>query len=258
MSLIGICIVNFNTTELVSELLKSIKENIKIKVRISIVSNGSWESYSNLNNFLQEWSGDIQHNFSENRGLGSGMNLAASFIRNSDIFWFLNSDLEIEEGSIEALLREARKHDKFMLGSVSKTLDRMDYGLKQNKFTGLFRMSDTFERDLLPYGSALFIDSDSFYEVGCFDENFFLYYEEIDLAYRLMRKAIHIEVVADSHLFHRQGESTGVKRNRKRATNMRLIMYESGLRFFFKHDKPRMVVFMHFIIYSELKEALRG
>lgn len=258
MSLIGICIVNYNTSELVSELLTSIKQNIKIKVRISIISNGSLESYINLDKSLQEESCDIQHNFSENRGLGSGLNLAASFIRDSDILWFLNSDLEIKDGSIEALLRVARMHDKFMLGSVSETLDRMDYGLKQDKFTGLFRMSDTFERNLLPYGSALFIDSVSFYEVGCFDENFFLYYEELDLAYRLVRKAIHIEVVADSHLRHLQGESTGVKRNRKRNTRMRYLMYKSGLRFFFKHEKPRIVVYMLFIIYSELKEALRG
>lgn len=60
-----------------------------------------------------------------------------------------------------------------------------------------------------PYGSCMLIRRKAFEEAGGFDEKFFIYCEETDLALRLSKKGWKIFRAADAEVVHNHGASAG-------------------------------------------------
>ena len=62
--------------------------------------------------------------------------------------------------------------------------------------------------DICPLGAALLIRAEPFFELGGFDEHYFLYSEETDLAYRLKQRGWGSSSCADAVVAHVGGQST--------------------------------------------------
>jgi GT2 family glycosyltransferase len=58
-------------------------------------------------------------------------------------------------------------------------------------------------------GSALLLRREALDEVGLFDESFFLYFEEVDLCFRLHRASWEMRYVPDVTVVHHKGELSG-------------------------------------------------
>jgi len=61
-------------------------------------------------------------------------------------------------------------------------------------------------------GAALAFRRETFEVLGGFDENFFIYFEEVDLCYRLFSQGKQIHFVPDAEITHVGGASTAQKR----------------------------------------------
>ena len=82
-------------------------------------------------------------------------------------------------------------------------------------------------------GASCMIRTRALREVGLFDEGFFLYFEEVDLMYRLRRAGWSIRYAPASHVFHIGGAATGLREGKALTTpSFPLYWFQSRRRFF--------------------------
>ncbi len=58
-------------------------------------------------------------------------------------------------------------------------------------------------------GTGLLVNLPLIEKVGCFDERYFMYYEDLDWSIRLRQAGYRLRLVADAHLYHRVSFSSG-------------------------------------------------
>jgi len=139
-----------------------------------------------------------------NLGFGGGLNLGIQVAQGEYLF-LLNNDIEIDPGCI-AQLAEAMNSDPSIGMLQPKILDLQDPSYFHSSGAGgmmdIFgypfargRIFDTVEKDAGQYdrpievfwasGASVFVRREAVEQAGLFDPDFFLYMEEIDLAWRL-------------------------------------------------------------------------
>lgn len=80
-------------------------------------------------------------------------------------------------------------------------------------------------------GAFMFIRSSALQKAGLLDEDFFMYGEDIDLSYRILRSGYNIYYLPTTSIIHYKGEST-----RKSSLNYILTFYQAMLIFTKKHS----------------------
>jgi hypothetical protein len=89
--------------------------------------------------------------------------------------------------------------------------------------------SETREVDVLQ-GASLILRKEALDQIGLFDEDYFMYTEEVDLCYRLKKGGWHLFWVPQSEIIHYGGQST-----QQAAAKMFISLYQTKLLFFTKH-----------------------
>jgi GT2 family glycosyltransferase len=166
----------------------------------------------------------------ENRGYGGGNNPALRIALNQlecEYVWVLNNDCVVDEKALTALISCATAHQG--AGVVGATL--IDYadrarvqcagGCRYNPLTTIFSpllggvsLSQSLTtphdpgRDYIS-GASLFFRATALRHVGLFDERFFLYYEELDMARRLRAAGYSDWWCRSAWIYHKGGMSTG-------------------------------------------------
>jgi GT2 family glycosyltransferase len=172
----------------------------------------------------------------ENYGFAKGNNTAFKFaLRRSDFkyVWLLNNDTVIEKDTLYNLIKEAEKDNKIgFIGSVIRYYDNPELiqTVGGGKFYPVFGMGRLYMKNKhisvlnkltseeankhLDYimGASLLIKREVLEEVGIFDEDYFLYTEELDLITRGRKKGWKLSVVLDSHVYHKESASTKDKK----------------------------------------------
>ncbi|MDZ7291143.1 MAG: glycosyltransferase family 2 protein [candidate division KSB1 bacterium] len=92
-------------------------------------------------------------------------------------------------------------------------------------------------------GACLAIRRKIFDELGGFDENFFMYIEDVDLSYRLKRHGAKILYLPSAHVFHAGGQSGS-----QMAIQNYLGLYRSFYYYFHKHHPRRTVIAVKLIL----------
>ena len=172
-------------------IFNSIK-NISKKFKITIVEN------SNDLNFKQNIEKRTNTNCiltGENKGFGSAFNIGAKTIKSKYILHF-NPDAMINDSVIENLYNNVEKTE-FGIISVKQSND-------QTKI--LNNTCNLIEVDNVK-GFVMLIKNSVIKEVNYFDENFFLYLEEIDLCKRLKRINKKIYLAQNILVKHTGGKS---------------------------------------------------
>ncbi len=167
-----------------------------------------------------------------NLGFAGGCNVgirAASPDR-FDYFWFLNNDTVIERSALEAMLRRALQDPKVgMVGSTLLFYDtpgivqalagaRMDLtrGFSRHIGEGLALEqlrpdAAAIEREMTYIcGASMLVSAAFVREIGLMQEDYFLYFEEIDWAMRGQGK-FTLGYAPDSQVFHKSGASSSKK-----------------------------------------------
>jgi hypothetical protein len=173
----------------------------------------------------------------ENMGFSHGNNLAIKN-SNSRYYLLLNSDTEVYEDSINGLLEffeELKEKKKINIGIAGPKIINTDgsvqlscrrfpsfinaafytllAGIKpDNRFSRIYKLADAdrsmpFEVDWVS-GSAMMISAEAIKLVGMFDENYFMYVEDVDLCYRMRQSQFKVYYYPLAEILHHIGGST--------------------------------------------------
>lgn len=225
--MISIIIVNYNTKNATAECLDSLFAFSDFWGEIIVVDNNSQDGSVDLLRGRFPSIKILENQ--ENLGFAQANNQAATQATGKILF-FLNSDTLIQEDIFSAI-----KEDFFQkkdLGGLAPTLLTEQGELQEHAcgdFPGVLSLltnkirpyqkketsSDLSEVDWVS-GAALAVRKDVFEQVGGFDHNFFMYFEDIDLCYRIKKEGY--KIVRDNRMFvlHRGGVSFGSNNKQKK------------------------------------------
>ena len=187
---ITIIIASFKSDEKVKKCLDSI--NGQCKVILVENSNNlefkkNFESkYDNVECILAE----------DNIGYGIANNLALEKIKTKYAL-ILNPDTILNKSTLEEFIKATKLLPDFAILAPKE----------QNKYEKLSN-DNKFELVNSVKGFAMFLNLSQFRDIGYFDENFFLYFEDIDLCKRLTKKNKKIYLISNLKITHLGAQSS--------------------------------------------------
>jgi hypothetical protein len=252
-----ICIVSWRTRELLRACLRSVVGQPEV-AQVIVVDNASGDGTVEM----------VQAEFPavqlianrENMGYAAGNNQAIR-AGSAPFVLLLNPDTEVRAGALAVLL--AVFHEETRIGAAAPQLLLSDGSVQRscrsfpepgavladmfgfarlfprNERLGRYRMTfwdHTTRREVdQPMASALAIRRTALVEVGLFDEDFPLYFNDVDLCYRLKQAGWRIIFEPAAQLLHHHGQST--RQVRREAI---IESHRSLLRFYRKHYRGKV------------------
>ena len=229
----SVIIINFNTAELTLQAVHSVIEfTSNSTFEIIVVDNASHTNdFLRLKEKIAEWNDKRIHLFRSRVNLGfGGGNMQGVQHAEGQYYVFLNSDAYLQEDSISTMTAFLEKNSRVsMVGGRSvdqtgKPYKAFDHRLSLRK--ELFgdsilhllnprkypsrkkQLSEPTRVGAVP-GSFFVCRASDFDQVGGFDTNIFLYYEEKDLAFRIEKElGKEIYSLPQVNYVHLKGKST--------------------------------------------------
>ena len=177
-----IVINTFNSDEKIYSCLDSINQDYKIL----IIENSKNIKFKK--NIEKKYSNVVCELTGENLGYAKGNNLGLSKVKSSFAL-ILNPDTLMKKKSIDNFFNTALKYDDFAIIAPA-VQEKKDFKISEKN-------NNVFEVESVK-GFAMFLNLDKFKDVGFFDDNFFIYFEEIDLCRRL--KQLNKKIYLDSSI----------------------------------------------------------
>ena len=265
---LAVIIVNYNVKTFLHFCLRSVYAATKnLNTQIIVVDNQSTDGSVN---FIKEHHPSVELlPQNSNLGFAKGCNVGIDH-SSSKYILFLNPDMTISEDSISACLDLWESKEK--PGAVGiKLIDGKGKYLAESKRgnptiantffkqSGLYRLfpkskywngyylghlseDETHEIAVLT-GAFLFTSSEVLVDVGYFDEDFFMYGEDIDLSYRMQKKGYKIYYDPLSTAIHFKGEST-----KKSSIKYYRAFYGSMKKYVDKHYQSSMQIAFSFLL----------
>lgn len=273
MTNLTISIVNYNSGEYLTRCLESIKSvEDEARIQVVVVDNNSTDE--SLKVAREQFPKFKFIENEENVGFGKAHNQVLKNLETEYVL-LLNPDCILEKGVIKELLNYHKKNPdtgvitcKIILpdGTVDLTAHR---GLPTPWASLLYFFGDNSKYHLTKHdlktphevdsiSGAFFLTSkDVLKKSGLFDENFFLYGEDIDLCVRISKagfKVIYYPLVSITHF---KGVSSGLKKHSQditRAssqTKLRAVnaFYEAMFIFYDKHFKKKYFFIINWLVY---------
>lgn len=238
---LSIIIVAFYNTKHLVRCVASIYEKLANFPfwEIIIVNNDKNQSIGNL---PIDYSRVKIIDHGNNVGFGSGINLGTK-AASGYFLLFLNPDTQILTANADELLEEFSKNKdvgiigsgiinedneshKWIAGQELSLYELIRNNLGINRSRIFWNSTEKTECDWVS-GTSLFIRKKLFDELGGFDENFFMYFEDMDLCRRAKRAGYKIVYFPAFKIFHSGGESYVDKKLQKRH-------YYDSLEYYFK------------------------
>ena len=247
---IDIVILNYNTRELLEQLLPIVVQNSQMEgVNIVVADNASTDGSAA---WMKKHQPEIELiELEQNHGFAGGYNLALQD-RTADYFILLNSDAEPAPNWLNPLLEFAKSHpemgaaqpklldyykrEKFeYAGAAGGYLDHFGYPFCRGRIFGnvennLGQYNETKEV-FWATGAAFFVSRAAWEKAEGLDDRFFAHMEEIDLCWRLQLLGYKNYSIPQSIVYHMGGGTLSNSSPRKTFFNFRnsLIMLYKNL-----------------------------
>ncbi len=252
---LSVIIINFNVKYFLELCLLSVSKAMKnINGEIIVIDNastdGSFDFFKNLFPEIKFVWNKSNPGFAKTNNQGLAM-------ANGEYVLFLNPDTILPEDCLEKLIAFIKSKQNNCAAGI-KMLDGSGHFLKESKrafpspatslyklagLSKLFPHSKIFakyhlgnlpnnknhEVDVLA-GAFMMIPKKILDNTGSFDEQFFMYGEDIDLSYRIQKAGYKNFYYAESSIIHFKGEST-----KKGSLNYVIIFYKAMSLFVKKH-----------------------
>lgn len=266
---VSIIIVNYNTKELTKNCINSILEKTHgVEYEIILVDNassdGSPEAFSHYADIIF-----IPNK--ENIGFGRANNVGIRIAKGKYIF-LLNSDTYLLNNAIKEFYdyMEKHSHEVGVLGTYLKDANLND-NTSEVHFLSIARIIKNSTLALLPcikrkynhcppqniaykekiveavIGADMFIRQEAIKHCGMFDENIFMYCEEIDLQKRFTEYGYRIMLIPTPQIVHLEGSSS------KKNSAKRNIMFMNGCFYYLRKHNPIWKYIPFRILYFILK-----
>jgi len=220
--------VNFNSAKLVEELVASIRnsQSIDFGIKIIIIEN-SGENLSNV-------SGITYLKNKGNIGFSSGNNLGVTKAE-GEYIWFLNPDTTVDQNTISYMIRYMDTHPGVGIATPKLVLPN---GLLDKNCRRLFPTLTNSLKHFLKIGNGYYINSDIDQEtevdsvmgssllvrknlgekIGWWDEDYFMYGEDIEFCWQVKNLGHKIMYVPQVIVHHHHGASSGLKKTSEHIT----------------------------------------
>jgi N-acetylglucosaminyl-diphospho-decaprenol L-rhamnosyltransferase len=195
---ITIVITSFKSSSKLISCLNSIKSEIKVLV-IENSDDKEFQAklkkkYKNLECILA----------GENLGYAKGNNLGLSRVK-TKFALIINPDVILDKDAIDNFFKSTQLKPEFAIIAPfiqeEKDIKKIGGDIKE-----LIEVNNV-------KGFAMFMNIEQFKNVGFFDDNFFIYFEEIDLCRRLKNNGKKIYLDPNIRIFHEGGSSHNVEVN---------------------------------------------
>lgn len=226
---LSVIIVNYNVTQLLRNCLLSVRKYLAdINYEVIVVDNASTDlSWKNLISEFPE----VHFISSEtNDGFAKGNNKAIKAAK-GEYLLLLNPDTELEGFCMKEILDFADSHKDFgCLGvrmhdaegnflpeskrsvpDMFNSFEKLFTNFKKNNSKSYYRCDineqAVAEVDVIT-GAFLLVKKEVYQKVGGLDEAYFMYGEDIDLCYTLLRNGFKNFYYGKASILHHKGEST--------------------------------------------------
>ena len=273
---VSVVIVNFNTGQLLTDVVRKVFDQSCPPRECIVVDNGSRDSsIADLREGVQDERLIIRE-MGANLGFAAGCNRGIG-MSSGDFILLLNPDCLLEPDALEAMLDELDSHDK--IGAVGPLILNMDgseqRGCRRDIPTpwqifcvgiGLHKLIPDHPRFRsfnqigaeLPdepvqvqsvSGACILIKRSTIERVGLFDERYFLHFEDLDWCLRVGRAELQIFFVPQAVAYHVGGVS-----GRDRRYRVEMHKHTSLIRFvranFASYYPSAFITFVSLIVYA--------
>ncbi len=261
---LSIIIVNYKNYSLTIKCVNSVVENLSsLDYEIIIIDNNSPnDSFEQINSVFNDNDKIKIIKNKENTGFGGANNLGVEMSKGKYIL-LLNPDIIIISNAISKMLNYLKENDE--IGLLSGKLLNDDYTVQyscrrilpfgkflicrtpfskfvskntREKINDFYLMKDFNHNEVAEVewvmGACMLIKKSLFKKLGGFSKDYFMYFEDVDLCYKVRannKKVIYLPEAKMIHL-HRQ-EST------KKISKMTIIHLKSMLKFYYKYYLKR-------------------
>jgi len=219
----AVLIVNWNSAGHLASCLRALQAQRRKPDRIIVVDNGSTDGSLDL---ASHW---LQHatliRLNVNVGFAKANNIAAAAVRDVDALALLNPDAEADAGWLEALIAAAETRpdvgcfaSRMLMASTPALLDGAGDGYHVSGRAWRIghrtaaRDWPSGDTDVFgPCAAAALYRREAFEEAGGFDEGYFCYFEDVDLAFRLRLRGHACLCVHSAVVRHVGSASTGYR-----------------------------------------------
>ena len=255
---IFVIILNYNGKRTLMECLRSVFDSDYPNFEVVLVDNASTDESFETAKAKYPKIHFIKNN--KNVGFGAGNNIGIRFAleKMADFIFLLNNDAYLEKSVLSLLISQAQKNPH--AGIISPLiLNKCDNTIW---FAGgtinWLRMKATHSRHAVSdqnnksftsgyiSGCAMLIRKQAFKEVGLFDEDFFLYYEDADLSVRIARKGFDLLIFPQAIVWHDE-QSQG-------SPQKLYWLVLSGILFFKKNMPSRLRPWLSFYLWLRKKK----
>lgn len=221
---VSIILVSYNTKDLTRDCLKSVYEKTQgVEFEIFVVDNNSHDGSAEM--IEREFPEVRLIRNSENKGFGAANNIA---IRqsNAKYIFCLNTDTILLNNAVKIFFDFMEQPENQNVGVCGGALYDSDncptnYGgqfpsilhiLQKFGLRNIFKKKTiNYEKDIINVdyitGADIFFRKSVLDLVGLFDENFFMYYEETDLCFRIKKQGYNVKLIIDAKIIHLESKS---------------------------------------------------
>lgn len=217
---ISIIILHFGALSITQQCVESLRKKEEYPFSLIIVNNSS--KPLSKKNFPNVSSCTIINN-EKNVGFAAGVNIGIRYAmyQKADAVMLLNNDTKIEKPLLKSLISTLQKDKSF--GIVAPALQFKKNGVLLFDIGGSiknpFGRTSHTEVVEVPHiksrtveyasGCCMLIKKEVFQKIGLFDEDFFLYYEDVDFCLRAREKGFKTAVVPTVSIYHQLSKSAG-------------------------------------------------
>ena len=164
-----VIIVAYKSEKIIEKNLNELDLNCKI-----IIIDNSYNK--NFKSYIEEKYKNVKVILNDNKGFGQAANLGAN-LANTEYIFFCSPDNFIEANTVYKLEQTANKYKNFGLLILTDEKSKEVEIIQVDKEVGM---------------SSFFTKRTNFIKLSGFDENFFLYYEDVDLVKRYLNNNLSI------------------------------------------------------------------
>lgn len=268
---LSVIIVSYNVEGFLTQCLVSVERAISQvvadQIEVFVVDNDSVDGTCEIVKRKFPWVKLIENK--ENTGFSVANNQAIELAKGKYIL-LLNPDTVVSENTFKACIEYSDKNAKLgglgvpMYDGDGAYLPESKRGIptpwaSMCRISGIYKLApkstnlnsyyaghidkdQTSQIDILS-GAFMWMRAEALEQVGVLDEDFFMYGEDIDLSWRIIKGGWENHYLTDTQIIHYKGEST-----KKGSLNYVSVFYKAMLIFAAKHFEGSQATFFNWII----------
>lgn len=242
---ISIIIVNYRGWKALDECLESIATIVSKTISFEVIVIDNFSNDGQFSIFKEKYSKFTIIENSGNNGFSNGCNVGASMATGNH-FLFLNPDTKLTIEALEILLQTAVSHPEIGILSCLQINENAIFYKQNNLFPALGRFfgisralfrkwnkaklekrfnttTDLFYPDWVT-GAVVFMNKDWFSEIKGWNEDYWLYFEDVDLCKKITDIGGKVAVTRKATIFHQHGGASRLNIKTKALTKTEVII----------------------------------